>query len=689
MGNQVEDRIGESLCCNKCNITFNNKDEYLHHQSSLHRKSRNKNVTRITDGVIIKDGKYECQFCHKTFSERHRYNGHVGTHVRFQARITGELSQSVVQPTSLNGYPTKDIVMEGSSQSPNAVEVCNSITNNGPNIGSHGDKCDDHFGDLEDASENVGGMDKATDIVIETNHCSVPEVLLSSNANKSLHEDACLDESAAELSKDSSILQEGKMLESSLSHNDAAHIDMNNNVTEISEKPEQIPKSPLLDSNDPLEECPLENNGQHRDNNDRSNQKPNELVADAQKLAVNESVFDLFGTQEDQEKDLAVTTKEKSVFEYLLCKDIGTTESISTFGSEASKLENEEKACQEENVPNSTVNCQVGETLKCEDESSMADIEGTIRHEEMQFEMASVLQSWDEQENVTKKDDTEVLGHLADNENIYHYENNDGGVRRREAKILEFDSLQDFENGQSSDLFSSSPATKLDTRLGVSSPFTSTTKQLSAEDDMISVFDNTMEEHRQDPSADILLNNSGISEVPNEAFRSNKIYTPNPSELDGIENAGKHELSLSFGSLQTDSFNIESVVQKTYGGPTHPSILSSSIAADLEQGRPFEYSNISFNDTTHEPGSSFNVDWDGTRNKARTSSQNFMAGFVNNSLQTSACAVADDSWRTSRDNVFGGCYGATNSGPPIPSSSFFPSFGLAPNKVPSKNLYLN
>lgn len=705
VGNPVEDRIGESLCCNKCNITFNNKDEFLHHQSSLHRKNRNKSAARITDGVIIKDGKYECQFCHKTFSERHRYNGHVGTHVRFQGRIAGELSQ-FVQPTSLNGFPTQDVIMEGSSQTRNAVEICNSVTNNGPNIGSHLDKNDDHFRDLEDVSENMGGMVKGTDIVTETNHCSDPEVLLSSNVNECLHDDVCLNDSAAELSKDSPILQGGEMMESSLSHNDAADINTNNSVTDNSEKPEQImvPKSPLLDSNDHVEECPLENNSQHRDNNDHSNQKSNELEPDSQKLAVNESVFDLFGTQGDQEKDLAVSTKEKSDFEYLLCKDIGTTESTSTFGSEESKLENEEKACQEENVPCSTVKCKVGETLssgKCENESSLTDKEGTNKHEEMQYEMASVLHSWDEQENMTKKDDMEVFAHLADNENLYHYENNDGGVCRRETKILDFDSLQDFGNGQSSDLFSSNSAiissnsitgTELDTRLGVRSPFTSTTdKQLSAEDNMISVFNDTMEDRRQDPSQGILLDNSGISEVPNGALTTNKIYTTpaNPSELDGVENVGKHELSLSFGSLPTDSFNVESVVQKTYGGQTHSSILSSNIAADMEQGRPFEYSNISFNGTTHEPGSSFNVDWDGTGNKEGTSSQNFMVGFGNNNLQTGECVAADESWRTSRDNVFGGCYDATNLGPLIPSSSFFPSFGLAPNKVPFRNLYLN
>lgn len=744
-GNLPEDRKGESLCCNKCNITFKDKDEFLQHQSSLHRKHRSKNVIRITDGVIIKDGKYECQFCHKTFSERHRYNGHVGTHVRFQAKPAGESSQ-YAHPSSLNEFPTRDIVMEGSSKSHNAMEVCNSITNNGPNMCSHSDKNAEHFRDLEEASGNMRGINKATEIVTETNPCAASEVLFPSNENKIFHEDACPNDSAAEISGDSSTLQ-GRRLES-LSRNNAADSDMNSSLIENSatvEKPKQImvSKSCLLDSNDHVEESPQVNNNQHS-NNDPSNQTRNNLELDSQRLAVNDSVFDLFGTQGDEDKNLALSIKEKSHLEYLPCKDSGTTESMSTSGLEASKIDedptisvlpvaDDEKPCREDNIPYSTVKCKVDEMLsfgKCDNESSKADNDGAIGHEEMQFGMASVIQSWNGQENVSKKDDTEVFTHLlelpgvqdmsksqliADNESIFHYENNDGGVCSRETEVPEFDSVETFGNGQSSDIFSSSCArissnsitvTEQDTRLGVCSSFTSTTdKQLSGEDNMIMMFDDTMEERRQDTPEGILLDRSGVSGVSNEAYTSNKIYTTpaNPSELNGIENAVKHELSLSFGSLQTDmcaesnrveqesyqanSFNIATVVNKTYADPTRSSILrvSSNIAADLEQDGPFGYPNLSFNNSTHEPGSSFNVahperDWDGTRgNKIRNSSQNFMVGFGNSSLQTSESVAADGSWRTDRDNVFGDCFDAS-SGPHVPSSSFFPTFGLEPNK---------
>ncbi|XP_074577273.1 uncharacterized protein LOC141833685 isoform X2 [Curcuma longa] len=58
-----------------------NQKQLSHEQKSAKRRKLGK---LVGDGVIIKDGKFECQFCHKVFAERHRYYGHVGTHVRYQ-----------------------------------------------------------------------------------------------------------------------------------------------------------------------------------------------------------------------------------------------------------------------------------------------------------------------------------------------------------------------------------------------------------------------------------------------------------------------------------------------------------------------------------------------------------------------------------------------------------------------------
>lgn len=94
--------------CHKCNIAFDEKDTYLQHLMSSHQKTtrRYRLSSSVGKGVIIKDGKYECQFCHKIFEERHRYNSHVGSHVR----------NSVKRSEMLPGQVTVQKIMESPSR---------------------------------------------------------------------------------------------------------------------------------------------------------------------------------------------------------------------------------------------------------------------------------------------------------------------------------------------------------------------------------------------------------------------------------------------------------------------------------------------------------------------------------------------------------------------------------------------
>ncbi|KAL6984138.1 methyl-CpG-binding domain-containing protein [Sarracenia purpurea var. burkii] len=118
VGNSVEVQRREILNCNKCPMTFNVKDDLLLHQLSLHRRKRSRFGASITDGVIINGGQYECQFCHKTFNERNRYNGHVGAHKRHhmksdEASAGGILSmQNSAGPVSSGGAITKESMMQ-------------------------------------------------------------------------------------------------------------------------------------------------------------------------------------------------------------------------------------------------------------------------------------------------------------------------------------------------------------------------------------------------------------------------------------------------------------------------------------------------------------------------------------------------------------------------------------------------
>ncbi|KAI3834404.1 hypothetical protein MKW92_018560 [Papaver armeniacum] len=104
------------LVCHKCNTSYAGKDAYLQHLLTSHQsKNKSRLCTSISDGVIIKDGKYECQFCHKIFLEKHRYNGHVGNHVKAYVRRL-ESSGKAAEPRRLQLSPlgvTPSVIFKG------------------------------------------------------------------------------------------------------------------------------------------------------------------------------------------------------------------------------------------------------------------------------------------------------------------------------------------------------------------------------------------------------------------------------------------------------------------------------------------------------------------------------------------------------------------------------------------------
>ncbi|XP_057430332.1 uncharacterized protein LOC130723344 [Lotus japonicus] len=98
--NLADVQIHDLFECHKCSMTFGEKDSYLQHLLSVHQRTtrRYRLGSTVGDGVIIKDGKFECQFCHKVFLERRRYNGHVGIHVRnYVRRVEDSPGQTNVQ----------------------------------------------------------------------------------------------------------------------------------------------------------------------------------------------------------------------------------------------------------------------------------------------------------------------------------------------------------------------------------------------------------------------------------------------------------------------------------------------------------------------------------------------------------------------------------------------------------------
>ncbi|XP_073037457.1 uncharacterized protein [Primulina eburnea] len=92
--NLPEVQVQDIIECAKCKLTFDEKNVYLQHLFAFHQKTtkRCRIGTPVGEGVIIKDGKYECQFCHKVFEESRSYNGHVGVHVRSSGKNSSEMT---------------------------------------------------------------------------------------------------------------------------------------------------------------------------------------------------------------------------------------------------------------------------------------------------------------------------------------------------------------------------------------------------------------------------------------------------------------------------------------------------------------------------------------------------------------------------------------------------------------------
>ncbi|XP_050210255.1 uncharacterized protein LOC126660687 [Mercurialis annua] len=134
----AEVQIQDLFECHKCNMTFDEKDTYLQHLLSFHQRTtrRFRLGSSVGDGVIVKDGKYECQFCHKVFHERRRYNGHVGIHVRNYVRGIEESPSSRMALQKNSESPTEDELPTRISKMDALIEIAqNSIreTSSDPN----------------------------------------------------------------------------------------------------------------------------------------------------------------------------------------------------------------------------------------------------------------------------------------------------------------------------------------------------------------------------------------------------------------------------------------------------------------------------------------------------------------------------------------------------------------------------
>ncbi|KAI3445742.1 hypothetical protein Pfo_002407 [Paulownia fortunei] len=143
--NLPEVQVQDIFECFKCNLTFDEKNLYLQHLFSFHQKTtkRYKFGTPVGEGVIIKDGKYECQFCHKVFQERRSYNGHVGIHVRNSGKHSNELAASVNVHKNAES-PLPDAVPSRSSKMDALIEIAQNSIFESSTIGTGEQALTDH-----------------------------------------------------------------------------------------------------------------------------------------------------------------------------------------------------------------------------------------------------------------------------------------------------------------------------------------------------------------------------------------------------------------------------------------------------------------------------------------------------------------------------------------------------------------
>ncbi|XP_054802329.1 uncharacterized protein LOC129306043 isoform X2 [Prosopis cineraria] len=160
--NLEEVQIHDLFECHKCNMTFDEKDSYLQHLLSFHQRTtrRYRLGSSVGDGVIIKDGKFECQFCHKVFLERRRYNGHVGIHVRNYVRKVEE-SPGQVNVQRRDKSPVKEDLPSRISKMDALIEIAqNSIMENSA-IEPHGNHASspDKLNVISTTEITVGNLD--------------------------------------------------------------------------------------------------------------------------------------------------------------------------------------------------------------------------------------------------------------------------------------------------------------------------------------------------------------------------------------------------------------------------------------------------------------------------------------------------------------------------------------------------
>lgn len=728
-------QVRDSSNCDKCNLTFKSQDDFLQHQLSSHRRRKTKNGESITDGVIIKDGKYECQFCHKIFDERHRYNGHVGTHIRNLAKNCGSQVADVVECV---GSGSVDLLPQGNSAVEPSVGLENNVelvkeksANDPPNPYT-----DKENGKSKELTSCLGIVNNSVDVdVPKSNLCFDSDPVFANNVNNNK---ASGDANATENTGNGvgmySNSQEKSSASSSPSPLNNKQVDGNTNIiTHVAET-----KAVSHTSSEQMVSCEIDLGGAN------FTDTMDELRLEANKVVDSEKLFGFCNRNGGLEDSSAVGDKPYAQSEDHSHKNIGKANGKSISIPTGS----EQKTCsrdlmltpasdKEENKDRD--GCGIfPSSMLVVDEHNNTGAYRSMGHEsdkcveEHKGIDTRVIPSWNETGNFTGKFEKEVsIGIIDAPEQPKNPDNSvpslsgfersygvEEYINKASARKVQEPHISDAQNMGNNELFF--PFSSSNDGIGMAAVNNNkhergfefraffppeNTKVFSTENSRTSVQKHAREESEKELSGSVLLAQHCIAEPSSDVYNMNKIFSSQVDEckINVIGNSKSHELCLAFDSqpnssvvelekFGTKTYDMQSGTSQTYGAQSN---LNNTDHVAPKEGRAygFDLHDSSFGGKTNVFENNFNMVypgrvWEGPKlDGVGNSGSKFMAGFGGSVSQPVEDVLAGSIWRTGEENLLRPDLTDTST-PLVQSSNSFHTFDIISDKVRNKQTKL-
>ncbi|XP_010320178.1 uncharacterized protein [Solanum lycopersicum] len=690
-GELSEVQVGDLLQCDKCNVTFNNKDDLLQHQLFSHqrRKSRNGGQS-ITDGVIIRDGKFECQFCHKTFEEKHRYNGHVGNHVKKQVKtVDGSLPIKMgggIEPVVPSGAMLREPIMQDSVVLPrNLTENAGVITDAGDNPAPTTKIQEDHM----ETDNKLEGLAEGT-----SNGCHNQEGSSVSRSPISSNEKTCVDISKVIVGSNiEEPEQEGLLCSNDIVDSCGVSMEDGKFFPTVDESKVENGRSVDTDSTTVLCSNPSLPGGNSLI---KARQIPHTEDHSGKNIDDMNGVSFLAETSKGNRYLKSSTgtpscDKEGSTVDYVgvLSGCIGEHRPSSIM----SDIENKECG---------SLNSNDNKLIMKEDNNSIAQhldkhVKDTAERDAVDVS-ACVLEELGQK----KGDESSLLSPACDkNSEVESLIFNDLKTSAEEPKISELQSVRSNIVGfTSSDNYAVKKVAASDTEKEKSLAFcplfpAMNARASCAEDHDTKVYQSTLEGNDLQRSANALFSTTNVPEASTKEYTMHRSYNNSlkESKFDGLEHPRHHDLNVVFGNSHVDlSANLNCTpfqlgMEETYGVQDN---LQKRLETDKHGEVGIDLSDSSFKGKTGDFGSNFNTVfpsqlWNEHKlNEVDNSGKKIITSFGCGDAKPNEDVMAGSIWRVGVENVMQGG-SAGNSTSVAQSSNCFQTYDVLSDKVP--NLY--